>query len=178
MRYFLSLGMNKPPQMASSVPVMSQNIPTPILNKVVASRPRTKTSPSKMKMLSSEQIEEEEENSHRKRAISTPIPIGIQTNSIPIPHGSNTNGRTSPNSFEEEGRDDDSFEEEKVDEAEEEELEFEMDSGKLLSTSLNGASPKQFIPPHEMLKQMNSADFNVGTAQSLAVWQNRRRQYI
>jgi len=38
-------------------------------------------------------------------------------------------------------------------------------------------SSERFIPPHELLAN-SKKDFNVGTAQSVAVWEQRRRKFI
>jgi len=159
MRYFLSLGMNKPPQMASSVPTLSSSSQL----KPIIKRPRTKTSPSKR------QIKLEDDDETRKRAISTPIPIGMQPSTgvaVPIP----TNGSRRGSSL----ASDEGSEEIEESEEEEEESEEGEESQSFLSVSPEHG---QFIPPHEMLKQGHS-DFEVGTAQSVAVWEQRRRQYI
>jgi len=165
LRYFQSLGMNKPPQMASSVP----NFSSTQLKPKKLSRARTKTSPTK---IPPDLLEEES----RKRATSTPIPIGMQnlTIAVPIPSSGTGSRHESFHSSDDEinNKPYNSEEEEDFEEIEEQTISF-------LSTSLKSTSPEngKFVPPHEMLKKTHG-DFNVGTAQSVAVWEQRRRQYI
>jgi len=83
----------------------------------------------------------------KKRSTSTPIPITMPQ---PIP------GRGMPNEdFEEE-------EEEYYYEEEEEEIDQDVE-------------PSSFVPPHEMLARQNYGGFAVGTAHSVAVWEQKRR---
>lgn len=201
MRYFLSLGMNRPPQMASSVPTtFSTSSSKPGLS--TSTRQRTKTSPSKptTTFASTDSTSASADTpsllsrDHRKRAISHPIPIGAfqtQSQSQPIP------GRKESAQLEEgeeleieedelnlsvhssEGNGDGEGEGENQSAEEEESFKVDEESTLRLSSSLNSASPDhQFIPPHEMLKLQKTSKFDVGTAQSVAVWEQRRRKYI
>jgi len=203
MRYFLSLGMNRPPQMASSVPTtFSTSSSKPSLS--TTTRQRTKTSPSKPVTTAFASTDSTSTNGplhsrdHRKRAISHPIPIGaFQTSSqsqpgIPIPgrkesaqleegeelefeeDESNLSVHSSEGNGEAEGE----GEGENQSAEEEENFKVDEESTLRLSSSLNSASPDQFIPPHEMLKLQKTSKFDVGTAQSVAVWEQRRRKYI
>jgi len=193
MRYFLSLGMNRPPQMASSVPTTFS-----ASSSSGSTRLRTKTSPSKPVTAATSTDTNSEAPSlhsrdHRKRAISHPIPIGTLQSQpgIPIP------GRKESAQLEvgeeleieedelnlsvhsSEGNGEGEGEGENQSAEEEENFKADEDNTLRLSSSLNSASPDhQFIPPHEMLKLQKTSKFDVGTAQSVAVWEQRRRKYI
>jgi len=171
MRYFLSLGMNKPgpsPQMASSVPSNFNSYMPPVNEpKKPAARARTKTSPGLLSMTSSF---DEDELSQRKRATSTPIPIG---QAIPIPIGGGSKIRSLVNSDDEEELDPGSFQ----DDGEEYPLSTPVLPSSVPMFDDESPDGETFVPPHEMLKK-NASGFNVGTAQSVAVWEQRRRKYI
>jgi len=195
MRYFLSLGMNRPPQMASSVPT---TFSTPSVKPTSGNtRQRTKTSPSKTvsstNSTSSIAIEgSSSSRDHRKRAISHPIPIGFQSQqgiSIPGAKENTTQFEEGEENSEDElnlslnsseGNGDGKESEGQSAEEEEENFKIEEENTLRLSSSLNSASPDHqgFIPPHEMLKLQKTSKFDVGTAQSVAVWEQRRRKYI
>jgi len=205
MKYFLSLGMNRPaPQMSSSVPVqsfMSMASPTSNLetaltsnnNSVKQPRHRTKTAPSPKNETSEDGIID-----YRKRTTSVPIPIGMLPSSNGIPVNSNTsipnvsislgtyltafddeeddsehtalNSSTNSISKQEREEDDD------VDIFDDDEnLNFGFDQKSLAGKQSD--SPVKFIPPHEMMAN-SKKDFNVGTAHSVAVWEQRRRKFI
>jgi len=189
MRYFSSLGMNRPPpQMSSSVPTHSYmngssgahvsstqgNHPIP------AARQRTKTAPSPK----SESLEEMEKEELRKRTTSVPIPIGFTAN-LPAPGMSISVGTYLTSSFDE---DDDSDSTPpgilvKVKSAEwtedifgnDENINFGFESSTAADKPQD--SPVKFVPPHEMMAN-SKKDFNVGTAHSVAVWEQRRRKFI
>jgi len=143
MKYFSSLGMNKPP------------------NNNVIKRERGRTEPSsRYADLTADLTADDKEfirkpiSPARKRSISTPL--NTISKGIPIP-GSKTS-ETIHAIFE-------------FDSDEElsgsDEVDREIDDEESYRTV-------QFIPPHEMLKKVG--DFEVGTARSLAVWENQRRK--
>jgi len=96
----------------------------------------------------------------KKRSTSTPIPISGQPGAIPIP---GSGRHPFPNDDEEF---DDSSNEESIEEEEEEEaLDQEVE-------------PSSFVPPHEMLARQHYSSFAVGTAHSVAVWEQKRRNLM
>jgi len=208
MKYFMSLGMNRPgPQLSSSVPVHShsfststrdQNIHLPDLhqldlNSEKPTRNRTKTAPSPKN-----EPEEIFHGDFRKRTTSVPIPIGMLTGGGG-PTSSNVSvslGTYLTSSFEDE--DDDESEksglntssnsihmrQESIDFDKDEDVDiFDDDDGlnygveKKSPSVKTSDSPVKFIPPHEMMAHAKK-DFNVGTAHSVAVWEQRRRRFI
>lgn len=196
--------MNRPPpQMSSSVPIHSY-MPSSssssftnsnmINNNSKVQRTRTKTGPTpKLDTRSSDE-------DRRKRTTSTPIPIASLTQppTGPIPTMAASLGTyLHKSSFD----DDDDYEDndesdhdrifnyssnspkkfgkEKDDDDELDQFEDDIvpvDSER--STPKSSDSPVKFIPPHELLAN-SKKDFSVGTAHSVAVWeQNRRRRAL
>jgi len=199
MRYFSSLGMNRPPPlMSSSVPTHSylNGQPNQTTNHgnhpIPAARQRTKTAPSPK----SDSFEDSEKEDMRKRTTSVPIPIGFTTsNTQPTISMSTSVGTyiTTNTSFDEddemsppqllptkaksedwvnsrEGEEEDIF-------GEDENLNFGFDSTYEADPNKPQDSPVKFVPPHEMMAN-SKKDFNVGTAHSVAVWEQRRRKFI
>lgn len=146
MKYFSSLGMNKPAQMPEK-------------------RERGKTAPHKIQ-LGFEQIKHQEVEfdddeafvpAHRKkRSISSPGIVLHSQAAIPIPMGR----EPLRNHLSDSDSDSDSEDE---------------DGKKKKSSKVTPRFfiHSKFIPPHEMMAQKDS--FQVGTARSLAVWETRRR---
>jgi len=232
MRYFLSLGMNRPPpQMSSSVPNSSSfmesaldasrlskisaiNIPSEVgAKKVITTninaRQRTKTVPSPKKSPDDFNLRTEE----KRRTTSIPIPISeafaAAANNLPRHQQISYSLGTYLNSsiIEDDEEDEENEYNQYLIEGRDEDEEFENES---MNTSLNMSSgslridesertgngesnspifetepvfgeqsdsPVRFIPPHELMAN-SKKDFNVGTAHSVAVWEQRRRKFI
>jgi len=181
MRYFLSLGMNRPtPQLSSSVPTSSSMLITQLSSvsstKNNVKRDRTKTNPpTPLTLTKAKDLED-------KRTTSIPIPIthGFAT---PVPIASTFGAFEKQNNVDSDEEYDLVQEDQDKIILEEEEVDiFDHNGDQLLyedhSPSNNNDSPVKFIPPHEMMRQNSRQGFNVGTAHSVAVWEQRRRKYI
>jgi len=145
MKYFSSLGMNKPP------------------TNTVTKRERGKTEPSsRYADLTVDLTPDDKEfikkpiSPARKRSISTPL--NAISKGIPIPGSKTSESIHAIFQFDSD-----------------EELSGSDEVGKEIDDEAMSYRPgQQFIPPHEMLKK--GGDFEVGTARSLAVWENQRRK--
>jgi len=178
MRYFLSLGMNRPtPQLSSSVPTSSSMLMssvssvTPVKN---IKRDRTKTNPpTQLNIVKAKDLED-------KRTTSIPIPIAHGF-TVPIAISSSLGTFDQQNNVDSDEEYDLKEDQDKMRLEEEEDI-FEHDGDQILyedhSPSNNNDSPVKFIPPHEMMRLNSKHDFNVGTAHSVAVWEQRRRKFI
>jgi len=178
MRYFLSLGMNRPtPQLSSSVPTSSSMLMssvssvTPVKN---IKRDRTKTNPpTPLNIVKAKDLED-------KRTTSIPIPIAHGF-TVPIAISSSLGTFDQQNNVDSDEEYDLKEDQDKMRLEEEEDI-FDRDGDQILyedhSPSDNNDSPVKFIPPHEMMRQNSKQGFNVGTAHSVAVWEQRRRKFI
>jgi len=100
-----------------------------------------------------------------KPGLSNPLPIYSQGMPIAIP-SQLRNAYTTNTEFS------DSEEENEENQVDEQELSF---ADRLLEDDLEASS---FIPPHELLSRQHNSAFNVGTAHSLAVWEQKRRNMM
>jgi len=187
MKYFHSLGMNRPPaQLSSSVPTTSYMNNTPSSTMSIPKqiiRQRTKTAPSPKS--------DSEDSDARKRTTSVPIPIsGLPATGVPHVMSVSV-GTYLTTSFDDEEDDEETetnkslnistnsikfdAEDEKDIFDEDENLNFGIQSSFVPDRLTD--SPLKFVPPHEMLAN-NKSQFNVGTAHSVAIWEQRRRKFI
>mmetsp|Transcript_5833 Transcript_5833/g.8167 ORF Transcript_5833/g.8167 Transcript_5833/m.8167 type:complete len:239 (-) Transcript_5833:132-848(-) len=179
-KYFLSLGMNKPP--AVTKPRTSSESSYSLSSEAPISKQRTKTEPSPVS--TNESITAPNgiaipkkqvtipSNNPRIRSISHPVPA-TTTVAASLPHNLGQ---------------DILFEEEYENGV------WTQESNETLDTSLDAEhahtiqfseedeedpsnSNRRFIPPHELLAQTSSS-FNVGTARSVAIWEQKRRQMM
>jgi hypothetical protein len=167
-KYFLSLGMTKPitgpglvskiqrnktqPALPTSKPFpMDDNLPQVANNANEDPNSSSSSSTSSSIGISTTPI------SRSRRAISTPAAACLGTAPVPVPS-------RHPNK-------------ETANEEDEEEYEEEYEENE--EASQEGATTrtrKKFIPPHEMLAR--KTDFSVGTARSVALWEQRRRNQM
>lgn len=179
-KYFLSLGMNKPPatgkqrtssdssfSMSSEAPITKQRTKTepslPLNTNESTASPNGIAIPKKQPLIPS--------NNPRVRSISHPVPSTNAAASLPHNLGEDI-------LFEEEYENgvwtseanealDTSFDTEHTHTIQFSEEDEEDPSN----------SNRRFIPPHELLAQTSSS-FNVGTARSVAIWEQKRRQMM
>lgn len=180
-KYFLSLGMNKPPgavvkqrtssdgsfSLISEAPISKQRTNTepslPIMTHESTIAPNGIAIPKKPPTIPS--------NNPRVRSVSHPVPSTQVAASLPHNLGEDIlfeeeyeNGVWTKESTE---TLDTSFEAEHVHTIQFSEEDEEDPSN----------SNRRFIPPHELLAQTSSS-FNVGTARSVAIWEQKRRQMM
>lgn len=194
-RYYSSLGMNRPtPAMSSSVPIhqmrtmgfSENNLTVEKEEKIFTfetengtKRDRTKTTP----MPKNEPLME---NLRKQRTSSTPIPINGPTSKPMVAASVGTYLMQSKQDSDDEDNVDylnkstektiGDLDEELLFNSENDELSLSSSSSSARSvTSPTASSSSTFVPPHEMLAKNMKEEFNVGTAHSLAVWEQRRR---
>jgi len=168
-KYFMSLGMNKP-----------VGPPSAEKKKEPARGPRTKTQPPPVSMFMMDEDPFRAEDGAQttssgsmrsKRSVSTPIPVsalGTTPVAVPMSHDvSPVNQHSSGSGPRSEDSDEELYENE-----EDVESPTQVEN---FSTSAD-RKKKHFIPPHELLAK--KSDFNVGTARSVTVWENRRRTQL
>jgi len=192
MRYFSSLGMAKPgPTMSSSVPTNSmlslQNSPPSEVfafevnahtQQQISKRDRTKTAPLAYN------YDNLQDKDARKRTTSVPIPIGAQGNTKSVPMAISVGTYLLTKSHDDSEDEDSSSQDlnksmDKVTGDLDEDIMFQEESSNEKVKNFTKESPTgtnaNFVPPHEMLAKNMKEGFNVGTAHSVAVWENRRR---
>lgn len=170
MKYFRSLGVNNgngnntiPGLVPNSLPVHSEysfadRMAAKSRNNTVVSRP-----PELDSLLKDD----------RKRSTSTPPkpgqngtnPLPIYSQGMPIAIPSQLRAYATNNEFSD-------SEEEKEENPVEQEQSF---AERMFEDDLEASS---FIPPHELLSRQHNSAFNVGTAHSLAVWEQKRRNMM
>jgi hypothetical protein len=166
-KYFLSLGMTKPTTGPGLVPKIQRNKTQPAL-------PTSKPFPNDDNLRQVTNANEDPNSSNSsstsssigisttpiprsRRAISTPTAACLGTAPVPVPS-------RHPNKETANEEDEEEYEEEY-----EENEESSQEGGKTRTR-------KKFIPPHEILAR--KTDFSVGTARSVALWEQRRRNQM
>lgn len=169
MKYFRSLGVNNgsntiPGLVPNSLPVHSENS----FAERMAAKSRNNTvvtRPPDLDFLKDD----------RKRSTSTPPkpghagtnPLPIYSQGMPIAIPSQLRNAHPANS---------EFSDSEEDEIEETQVEQEQSfAERVFEDDLEASS---FIPPHELLSRQHNSAFNVGTAHSLAVWEQKRRNMM
>jgi len=170
MKYFRSLGVNHgsntvPGLVPNSLPVHSENS----FAERMAAKSRNNTVVNRPPELDSYLKDD------RKRSTSTPPKPG-QTNSNPLPIYSQGMPIAIPSQIRNAHANTDFSDSEEEQEEKEEQVEQELSfADRSFEDELEASS---FIPPHELLSRQHNSAFNVGTAHSLAVWEQKRRNMM